>query len=201
MQKMTCSQLSTMTSPATEPATASAARRPDPRRYADCRSAAAQHRGGEGADQRGPERRRDLAREACQGTAEGSRWPLHRQVFHATARADGTKPVDLAIPGYGYKSHISIDRRHEIVRRQVATAPVCEGLIRRAKASRDVWADSAYRSAEKEVWLTDHRMMSRIHRKKRRGRAMATRTSRATAARSALRSKVEHVLDRRRACG
>ena len=55
------------------------------------------------------------------------------------------------------------------------------------------YADSAYRSAENEAWLADNAMTGRIHRKKPRGRPMPKRTRRANAAKSALRSKVEHV--------
>ncbi|WP_299823390.1 transposase [uncultured Jannaschia sp.] len=72
-------------------------------------------------------------------------------------RPDGTKPVDIAIPIYGYKSHVSIDRMHGVIRRQIVTdasrhdgARLREGLIHPANTARDVWAESAYRSAENE---------------------------------------------------
>jgi IS5 family transposase len=95
---------------------------------------------------------------------------------------------------------------HGIVRRQVVTdagkhdgARLREGLIQRVNTSRDVWADSAYRSAENEAWLAGHHMTSRIHRRKPRGRPMPKRTSRANAAKSVLRSKVEHVFAHQKA--
>lgn len=76
------------------------------------------------------------------------RWTV--KYSKATVRADGTKPVDIAIPVCGHKSHISIDRMHGIIRRQIVTdaarhdgARLREGLIRRANTARDVWADSA----------------------------------------------------------
>ena len=113
---------------------------------------------------------------------------------------DGAPQVDIAIPVYGYKSHLSIDRTHGIIRGQLTTdaaqhdgARLREGLVVRTNTARDVWADSAYRSAENEDWLTDHGMISRIHRKKPRGRPMPSRTSRANGRKSAVRSKVEHV--------
>jgi IS5 family transposase len=31
-------------------------------------------------------------------------------------RADGSIPVDIAIPTFGYQNHISIDRRHGLIR-------------------------------------------------------------------------------------
>ncbi|MBB1492706.1 transposase [Paracoccus sp. MC1854] len=145
----------------------------------------------------------DKPAKARQKDVDG-RWTVKQS--KAKLRADGSKPIDIAIPVYGYKSHISIDRMHGIVRRQVVTdaarhdgARLREGLIQRTNTARDVWADSAYRSAENEAWLTEHGMTSRIHRKKPRGRPMSKRTSRANAAKSALRSKVEHVFGHQKA--
>ena len=74
-----------------------------------------------------------------------------------------------------------------------------EGLIRRANTARGVRADSACRSAENEAWPSDHGLISRIHRKKPRGRAMPKRTRRANAAKSALRSRIEPVFAHQKA--
>ena len=78
---------------------------------------------------------------------------------------------------------------HGLIRRQVITdaarhdgGQLREGLIARTNTSRSVWADSAYRSAENEAWLDARGMVSRIHRKKPRGRPMPKRTRRANAA-------------------
>lgn len=57
----------------------------------------------------------------------------------------------------------------------------------------DVWADTAYRSQAKEAWLKRHSRVSRIHRKKPRGRLMPEHTARANAAKSKVRARVEHV--------
>ena len=145
----------------------------------------------------------DKPAKARQKDVDG-RWTV--KYSKAKVRADGTKPVDIAIPVYGYKSHISIDRMHGLIRRQTVTdaarhdgARLREGLIARTNTSRSVWADSAYRSAENEAWLEAHGMVSRIHRKKPRGRPMPKRTRRANAAKSAVRSKVEHVFAHQKA--
>jgi IS5 family transposase len=75
------------------------------------------------------------------------------------------------VPLFSYKSHVSIDRMHGIVRSQVVTdaarhdgGRLREGLIQRVNTAREVWADSAYRSAEIEARLAEHGMRSRIHR-------------------------------------
>ncbi len=139
----------------------------------------------------------DQPSKAAQKDTHG-RWTV--KYSKAKVRADGSKPVDIAIPIYGYKSHVSIDRMHGVIRRQVVTdaarhdgARLREGLIQTANTARDVWADSAYRSAENERWLKAHGMTSQVHRKKPRGRPMPQRTSRANGRKSVIRSKVEHV--------
>jgi IS5 family transposase len=127
-----------------------------------------------------------------------ARWTV--KYSKAKARADGTKPVDIAIPIFGYKSHVSIDRMHGIIRRLIVTdagahdgARLREGLIQTANTARDVWADSAYRSAENEAWLAAQGMKSQVHRRKPRGRPMPKRTSRANGRKSVVRAKIEHV--------
>ncbi len=59
--------------------------------------------------------------------------------------------------------------------------------------SADVWADSAYRSAENESMLKDRGYRSHIHRKKPRGKDMPERSKLANQKRSQVRARVEHV--------
>jgi len=48
-----------------------------------------------------------------------ARWTMK---FSKAKPAEGGRPqVDIAIPTFGYKSHISIDRRHGIIRRGKVT--------------------------------------------------------------------------------
>ena len=61
------------------------------------------------------------------------------------------------------------------------------------RPARPVWADTAYRSAANEAFLDKHGFVSRIHRKKPKGRAMPAATRRANNAKSKIRSRVEHV--------
>ena len=56
-----------------------------------------------------------------------------------------------------------------------------------------VWADTAYRSQANEKWLKPQGRVSRIHRKKPRGKPMPERTAKANAAKSKVRARVEHV--------
>jgi IS5 family transposase len=127
-----------------------------------------------------------------------ARWTL--KTSKGKVEADGSVKRDLAIPAFGYKSHIGIDRRHGFIRRQKVTdaaaqdgARLREGLLDPTNTASDVWADTAYRSQANEDFLADHGKTSRIHRKKPRGRPMAERTAKANGRKSAVRAGVEHV--------
>ena len=121
----------------------------------------------------------------------------------AKPRQDGTPQIDIAVPAFGYKNHISIDRRHGLIRRWTTSdAAAHDGahlatVLGRNTAS-DVWADTAYRSAKNEALLAGCGLVSRIHRKKPKGRSMAAHTRRANARKSAVRSAVEHVFARQK---
>lgn len=114
-------------------------------------------------------------------------------------RPDGTPLPQIATPVFGYKSHISIDRRFGFIRKgKVTSAAQSDGrqlrhVVDTNNTASDVWADSAYRSQKNEAWLARHMFTSRIHRRKPRGKPMPEHTSRANAAKSAVRARVEHV--------
>ncbi|MDX6751451.1 IS5 family transposase [Geminicoccaceae bacterium 1502E] len=127
-----------------------------------------------------------------------ARWTL--KTSKGKAGSDGTARRDLAIPAFGYKSHIGIDRRHGLIRRHKLTdaaahdgARLREGLVDPGNTASEVWADSAYRSKANEDLLADHGKRSRIHRKKPTGRPMPRRTAKANAKKSVVRAKIEHV--------
>ena len=114
-------------------------------------------------------------------------------------REDGTPLPMIALPVFGYKSHISIDRRFGFTRGMAVTsASAADGRLLREVVSTDntsseVWADTAYRSKRNEKWLSDRMLTSRIHRRKPMGKPMSKATARANAAKSSIRAHVEHV--------
>ena len=135
-----------------------------------------------------------------------ARWTLKRG--KAKPLPGGGRQTGIAIPVFGCKSHVRIDRKHGIIRGQVAAdagahdgARLREGLIQGGNARRDEWADTACRSAENEEWLGRNGLKSRIHRRKPRGRPMSARTAKANGRKSAVRAKVEHVFARQKAQG
>jgi len=141
----------------------------------------------------------DLAGEGGQGGAKDTdaRWTV--KFSKARPAPDGTERPDIAIPTFGYKAHISIDRRHGVIRRHAVTdaaahdgARLREGLIDPDNTASDVWADTAYRSKANEEYLRGIGKVSRIHVKKPVGKPMAKRTSRANARKSVVRARVEH---------
>jgi transposase, IS5 family len=117
---------------------------------------------------------------------------------------DGSPRVDLAVPAFGYKNHIGIDRRHGLIRTWVATnAARYDGaqlpeLISKANTGSEVFADTAYRSKANEKCLARNGLVSRIHRKKPKGKPMPSNVARANGARSRVRSAVEHVFARQK---
>ena len=119
----------------------------------------------------------------------------------AKPQADGTvPPVDIAIPAFGYQNHISIDRRHGLIRKWLATdaaayegARLREGLLDRTNTAKSVWADTAYRSKANEAFMDKQGFVSEVHRKKPKGKSMPEAIRRANNIKSKVRSRVEHV--------
>ena len=60
----------------------------------------------------------------------------------------------------------------------------------------DVRAVTSYRSRSNEAWLESIGRVSRVHRKKPRGKPTPARTAHASAAKSTDRARVEHVFAR-----
>jgi hypothetical protein len=126
-----------------------------------------------------------------------ARWTV--KYIKAKPSEDGTPRIDLAVPAFGYKNHIGIDRRHRLIRTWDTTDAVrLDGallpeLIDKDNTASDVWTDTAYRSTTNEKRLADNGLRSSIHRKKPKGKPMSWQTARANGRKSTVRSAVEHV--------
>jgi IS5 family transposase len=131
-----------------------------------------------------------------------ARWTLKFAKGRPTP--DGKPGIDIAIPSFGYKSSISICRTFGFIRKcKVTDAARFDGRMLRDvvtsdNTASDVWADTAYRSQANEAWLKRQGRVSRIHRKKPRGKPMPERTAKANAAKSRVRARVEHVFARQK---
>jgi IS5 family transposase len=127
-----------------------------------------------------------------------ARWTV--KFSKAKPKEDGTRQVDIAVPVFGYHSHISVDRRHGLIRRWAVTDAAAyegrqlrQGLLDKTNTASDVWGDTAYRSRANETYMAQNGFVSRIHRKKPTGRPLPERSRRANARKSAVRSRIEHV--------
>jgi IS5 family transposase len=100
---------------------------------------------------------------------------------------------------YGYKNHIGIDKAHKIIRKWAATdasphdSQMLDDILDDANTAKEVWADSAYRSAEIEAKLRGRGLKSRIHRRGARNRPLSESQMVANTMRSKVRARVEHV--------
>jgi transposase, IS5 family len=130
-----------------------------------------------------------------------ARWTVKYSKAKVKEGADprAPKPVDLAIPMFGYKSHVGIDRAHGLIRTWDASAANAHDgarlpdLVSRDNTASGVWADTAYRSKKNEAFLKKGMFTSHIHQKKPPRKPMPERIARANAKRSVVRSAVEHV--------
>ena len=131
-----------------------------------------------------------------------ARWTV--KSTKAKPSVDGAPRVDLAIPAFGYKNHLGIDRRHRLIRSWAVTdaarydGALLPRLIDKHNTASDLWADTAYRSKANEKYLADNGLRSQIHRKKPNGKPMPRRTARANARKSKIHAAVEHVFARQK---
>jgi IS5 family transposase len=68
-----------------------------------------------------------------------------------------------------------------------------QGLLDKSNTASGVWADTAYRPAANETFLTKNGFVSHIHRKKPKGRAMPRRCGGPIMRNRKIRSRVEYV--------
>jgi len=100
---------------------------------------------------------------------------------------------------FGYKNHVDIDVEHKLIRNFEVTdaathdSNVFEELLDENNSSKDVWADSAYGSADKRAALEQGGFRGHIQRKGCRYKKLTQRQIEANHKRSKTRSRVEHV--------
>ena len=99
---------------------------------------------------------------------------------------------------FGYKDHVAVDNAHKLIRdyevtsAEVHDSQVFEGLLAE-NTSKDVWADSAYHSEEKELILELMGYRSHVHKKGKKNKPLSKRDQRANKTKSRIRVRVEHV--------
>ncbi len=132
-----------------------------------------------------------------------ARWTV--KFSKARPTADGKPQTDIAIPSFGYKNHIAIDRRYGFIRKAVVThgarhdGSQLRHVVTKDNTASDVWADTAYRSQDNEKWLKSQSRVSRIHRKKPKGKPKSEALRAANRTKSRIRATVEHVFAQEKA--
>lgn len=100
---------------------------------------------------------------------------------------------------YGYKNHVEADVKFKIIRdykitdASVHDSNVFEDILDGSNTSRDVYADSAYRSAKSESALKEKNFRPHLQRKGCRERALTSWEKQGNRTRSKVRSRVEHI--------
>jgi IS5 family transposase len=100
---------------------------------------------------------------------------------------------------YGYKNHINIDVKNKLIRDYAVTdaathdSQVFDELLDDDNTSREVFADSAYRSKEKLERLSQRKFRERLQRKGCRHQKLTEREKRGNHTRSRTRCRIEHV--------
>ena len=100
---------------------------------------------------------------------------------------------------FGYKNHVNADARYKLIRgygvtdASVHDSQKLEGLLSKANTSAEVYADSAYRSAEIEARLRERGFKSRIHVRASRNHPLSQAQEKANSRKSKIRARIEHV--------
>lgn len=101
---------------------------------------------------------------------------------------------------HGYKNHVQTDVKHKFIRRSKTTtasthdSQTMEDLLDpKGNTGRDVFGDSAYRSASIEELVKANHQNSRIHRRAYRNKPLSECQKKANVTRSRVRAKVEHI--------
>lgn len=104
---------------------------------------------------------------------------------------------------YGYKNHLNADQKHKLIRDYAVTdaavhdSQAIDSLLdKEADANgnkRPVYADSAYRSKEREADLAQQNITSQICEKGSRGHPLSEKQKADNHEKSKVRSRVEHV--------
>lgn len=128
-----------------------------------------------------PEDWADKPEKLCQKDTD-ARWTKKNDVSH-----------------YGYKNHINTDRRFKLIRKYDVTSAAphdstaFDVLLDPENTCADLWADSAYRSTEREAELKDQMIRSHIHHKGHRNKPLSKHKQAVNNRRSKVRARVEHV--------
>lgn len=114
-------------------------------------------------------------------------------------RPDGSAMTEIAIPVFGYKSHINTDRRHGFICKWHFTDAAhhdgreLASLLVKSNTGSTVWADTAYRSKTNERRIEKAGLSSKINSHRAPGKPLRQPHQRTNATHSKIRSAAERV--------
>ena len=100
---------------------------------------------------------------------------------------------------FGYKNHVNADAAHKLIREYGVTdasvhdSQVFDDLLNKGNTSSEIYADSAYRSAEIEQNLKARGFSSRVHKRGHRNNPLSEAETAANTKKSKVRARIEHV--------
>jgi IS5 family transposase len=106
----------------------------------------------------------------------------------------------IAVPVFGYKNHVGIDRRHGFIRTFAVTDAAAHDrrqlsrLLDPQNTASPVWADVAYRSQANVALLARRGLVPPFQRSKPRGKPMPPHLARGNASRARVRVAIAHVV-------
>jgi IS5 family transposase len=128
------------------------------------------------------------------------RWTIKRERKPAPdGNAQRQAVAEIAVPMFGYKNHVGIDRRHGFIRRFTVTHAARHNgsqlgaVLDAENTGSSVWADTAYRRKANLETLDRRGLRPEFQRAKPRGKLMPAHIGRGNATRARVRSLVEHV--------
>ena len=129
------------------------------------------------------------------------RWTIKRGRRRSAGEGEPQARVaaEIAVPVFGYKNHLGIDRCHGFIRSFTVTdAATHDGrqlgkLLDPDNTASSVWADTAYRSAANVALLARRGLVPQFQRPKPRGKPMPANRRRGNATRARVRIAIEHV--------
>jgi IS5 family transposase len=136
----------------------------------------------------------------CAQMDTDGRWTIKRgRQRSAAGDRQARVTTEIAVPVFGYKNHLGIDRRHGFIRSFTVTdAAAHDGrqlgrLLDPDNTASPVWADTAYRSAANVALLARRGLAAQFQRPKPRGKPMPAHVARGNARRARVRVAIEHV--------
>lgn len=106
------------------------------------------------------------------------RWTIKRGRKMPPTEPAQRQAVEIAVPVFGYKNHVGIDRTHGFIRRFTVTHAArpdgtqLAAVLDPANTASPVWADTAYRSRANLVLLQKRGLVAQFQRARPRGRPM-----------------------------